>query len=315
MSQNCPFCAEPIEAGLEKCDKCGESLLKGAPCKHHPSSVVTGMCPDCHTYVCAECRPISTQICMHCGDEEVDASKHYELGEVMGLVFKDPDWVNHVLIGTGCFLGSFLFFPLFAFFGYRLRIIRQQWKKPNRTTLPTWDDFGELIVDGLKWWVCILMPAMIIMLTIGVVIGASIAVGASAGKGSAGQTVGIVGAILGYALLLIGMLGMAYVTPAIEEVYLRTGSVTSGLQFKRWWANISSDHVDYLIFFLYHYLITQILGAVGMIVCFVGIYVSIPWAYYTEGAMFGRRLAKKDQQAKQGKRDFDAEFDSEEARA
>lgn len=294
--QTCPFCAEPIEEGLERCPLCGESLLKGAPCKYHPDAVVTGACPDCGTYVCASCRDPQTLICTHCSGH-VDATKHYDLGEIVGLVFKDPEWVNHVLIGAGCLLGSFLFFPIFALLGYRLRIIRQQRQQPDMDTLPSWDGFGDLIGEGFKIWLAEVLPMACVVLPLyaGVFLFGGLAT--TLKRGSPEQLALFAVAGLCVLTAILAVLLLVYSLPAIEMEYIDSGSIGAGLRFKKVWKRITADPLDYLIFFLFHYLIQQVLSGLGVVLCFVGVYASAPWAMYTDGVLFGRYLAKKDAKA------------------
>ncbi len=297
---NCPFCAESIEEGADRCKHCGESLLKGSPCPLHPDQELIETCRACSTYVCMRCKNTGKETCDHCDSvpETINADKYYDFGIILGWVFKDPDWVSKVLLGTACLLGSIVIVPMFGLLGYWVRIVKQQRRDPTRDRLPTYDDFGALIGEGLKLWVAMLLPALIVLggfLAILVVAGGLLA--ASNGKGALAAAGGV-GLIGGYLALLIGVLAMAYVTPAIQMEYLDTGDLTSGLKFKRWWRRVADEPMEYFLLFVFHYVIRQILGAVGVVLCFVGVYASMPWSMYTEAALMGRYLAKQDQRKK-----------------
>jgi hypothetical protein len=297
---NCPFCAESIESDVDRCKHCGESLLKGSPCPLHPEQELIEACRGCGTYVCMRCKHVDTSTCDHCDQAPAvtNADEHYDFGVILGWVFKDPDWVSKVLLGTACLLGSIVVVPMFGLLGYWVRIVRQQRRNPTLERLPTFDDFGSLIREGLKFWVVMMLPAMIFLMSffaVAAVAGGLLA--ASNGKGAMAAAGGI-GMLVAYIALLVGALALAYVTPAIQMEYLDTGDLTSGLKLKRWWRRVADEPMEYFLLFVFHYVIRQILGTAGMILCFVGVYASIPWSMYAEAALMGRYLAKLDQRKK-----------------
>ena len=111
----------------------------------------------------------------------------------------------------------------------------------------------------------------------------------------------VIGLLLMYGVFFVGIFAFQYVQPAIELQYLETGAITSGLHLRSLWQRVSKDPVDYLLFFIYHYL-TNFLGALGMFACYIGMFVTMPWAIFTDGALMGRYLAKQDQERREGKR-------------
>jgi hypothetical protein len=295
VADRCPYCAEPLREAGERCPFCGESLLKGSPCKLHPKELIDATCKTCAEYVCLECRDVETGGCVHCQETQVDAKKHYDFGRILGAVTKDPDWVTHVLIGGACMLGGSLIVPLLILMGYRLRIVRGQRKRPDLDRLPDWSNVGELLDDGFKFVLAHMLPLLAALVPLGaaVVVGAilldeSNGHGAAAGVGLAL----VIGALCLYVLLA---LFYTYASPAIELEYLETGSPTCGFRLGALRRRMFTRAVDYLILFLFHYLIQQILSGLGIILCFVGIYFTAPWAMFADGILMGRYLAKEDQ--------------------
>jgi len=64
--------------------------------------------------------------------------------------FDGERWTNKVLVGAALGFGAMFFFPLaLPVSGYGLRIMRRT-AKGEPPSLPEWDDWGTLIVDGLK---------------------------------------------------------------------------------------------------------------------------------------------------------------------
>ncbi len=267
---SCPYCAEPLPAAdLEKCPLCGERLVAKAA-----------------------------------AGPQGDAVAEYELGRVLGWATRDPEWLSKVLIGAACMLGGFLVLPTLAMLGYKLRVARHQREHPGATPMPAWDDWGALIADGFRLWVATVLPGLAVGLAAGVLlsaVGGVVFLVASSGGGQGGggpppglQLAFMLGVFAFYGFIIVLSLLLMYVMPAIELEYLETESVLSGIRLGALWRRIASDPVEYLVMFVYHYLL-QLIGSLGAIACFVGMFFTVPWFLMTDGALLGRYLAKKRQ--------------------
>lgn len=247
----CPFCAEPVEKDALKCRACGESIGVA------PAAAGTMKDPT-------------------------------DPGELLGWVMKDPDWVTKVLVGAACALGAVVLVPMFALTGYKLRIARQQLDRPGATPLPGWEDFGELIVDGLKLTLSLLLLMMVIVTLFLVVIGAAIGIDVAI-SGQPGPITVMVG-MFGYLAFIFGVsMGMYVVMPAIEIEYLETGSVASALHLGALWRHITTRPADYFMLVVVNFL-CMMLGGLGAFACYVGMFITWPWALYTGGALVGRYM-------------------------
>ena len=71
------------------------------------------------------------------------------VGESFGFVFKDPRWVQKVIIGSIVVVASFFLVGVVLLAGYALRLARRV-RDEETLPLPEWDDWGDLLVDGLK---------------------------------------------------------------------------------------------------------------------------------------------------------------------
>lgn len=265
---SCPYCAEPLPAaGLEKCPLCGERLVAKAA-----------------------------------AGPQGDAVAEYELGRVVGWATQDPEWLSKVLIGAACMLGSFLFLPALALLGYKLRVARQQRDHPGATPMPAWDDWGALISDGFRLWVASVLPGLAVGLGAAALMGALggivyFVVGAGGGAGGPppGLQVAImVGVFAFYGLFILLSLVLMYLMPAIELEFLETESILSGVRLGALWRRVTTDPIEYLLLFVYHYLL-QLIGSLGAVACLIGVFLSMPWFFATDGALLGRYLAKKRQ--------------------
>jgi len=108
---------------------------------------------------------------------------------------ESDDWIVTVLIGGVLTLLSILIIPLFIVYGYLVRAIQANLNgKPEP---PTFGDWGELIVDGIKVVVVGLVYMFIPMIVFFVTVGSMVA--ALIGGGD-------VGAAIGFGTLIVGML-------------------------------------------------------------------------------------------------------------
>lgn len=238
---------------------------------------------------CSEDLPEGAAKCHHCGEalgERPSARPSDDLSEVLGWVFKDPNWVVKIVIGTACLFLSCLFVPLFALQGYKLRVARQQRRAPGAVPMPEWDDPGALIVDGLKEFVCVFLVVMLMLMGLGVVVAAGIGIDVAT-SGQPGPFTALF-AMLAYVGIFVFALGFNYVMPAIELELLETGSPLSSLHVGAIWRRITVRPGDYFLLFIYHF-VTQMIGGFLAIL----LYAPVTWSLYTQGALLGRYLAQQ----------------------
>lgn len=244
----CQYCSEEVEPGAAKCRHCGEPLVA----------------------------------------KKVDTRATDDLSAVVGWVFQDPNWVVKIIIGTASLLFGCVFFliPLFALSGFKLRIARQQRRAPGATPMPEWDDWGTLIVDGLKEFACMFSVTMLLLgsLTIVGLIGLAVDMVITGQPGL--FTAIMVG--VAYLGLFIGAFAMSYFVPAIELELLETGSPLSSFHFRSLWRRVTTRPGDYFLMFIYHFVV-QMIGGMGAIL----LYAPVVWGMYTQGAILGRYLAQQ----------------------
>jgi Sec-independent protein secretion pathway component TatC len=106
-----------------------------------------------------------------------------DIGKSFTFVFEDKDWITKILIAAAILLLGIIFswmllIPLILAYallsGYGVEILRQV-VRGDLDKLPEWDDWGALLIEGVKVIVIGLvyaLPLIIVALCLGVPIGA-----------------------------------------------------------------------------------------------------------------------------------------------
>lgn len=240
-------------------------------------------CPFCSEHIVE-----GTTKCPHCGEGLTPRPGRDggELSEVLGWVFRDPEWAIKIIIGTVCLLAGCLLAPLFALQGYKFRIARQQQRAPGATPMPGWDQPGALIWDGLKQTISMCILLLLLYASVGLLWALGFLVDlATTGQPGPFAAIGFMVFVAG---LAAGALCLTYFMPAIELEFLETGSPFASLHLGAVWRRVTTRPGDYFELFLYHFL-SQVIGG---LLSFL-LYAPVTWGMFTQGAILGRYLARQ----------------------
>lgn len=148
------------------------------------------------------------------------------ISEAIRYLNESDDAVTTVLLGGVMTLFAFLILPLFAVAGYLVRVLDRTARGDDEP--PVFDDWGELIVDGLKAsaiaFVYALVPTVVLVgfLLSGGLLGAS-------GSDVLG-TIGGIGIFAGLLVWLALSLLVAYAVPAALANFAETRRVGAGFE-------------------------------------------------------------------------------------
>ena len=123
--------------------------------------------------------------------------------EALTYPTESDDWIVTVLIGGVLTLLSILIIPAFIVYGYLVRAIRANLE--GEPEPPTFGDWGELVVDGIKvvvvGFVYMIVPIIVMSVTVGTAVLAIL----SGGEGGAAAGVGtlVVGMLASFVLALV----------------------------------------------------------------------------------------------------------------
>jgi hypothetical protein len=147
--------------------------------------------------------------------------------ETLTYPMEDDDWTVTVLIGGVLSLLSFLVVPGFFVYGYLVRAVRE--RADGATQPPAFDDWGDLLVDGIKAWVIGLVYMLVPLLVFGVTVGGSLFTMATGTRAGAGA--GLAGLLGGLAISFILSLVFGYIATAAIIHFACTGEFSAGFDF------------------------------------------------------------------------------------
>jgi hypothetical protein len=137
------------------------------------------------------------------------------LGESLRFPFQGDDWVRPFVIGSLCALGSFLIIPAIILYGYTLRMIRAG--ATGQTTPPRFEDWEELLIDGIKAYAVILVYTipltLVVFLFLTFVVGVGAITAGAVGSDAAFAGIGVV-TLVAVLVSIAVSLAVAYVLPA-----------------------------------------------------------------------------------------------------
>lgn len=157
-----------------------------------------------------------------------------DFGKAFTFFTQDPSWISKFAIGALIVLISplLLGLPIVLLVGYQLAQTRLVMEGETER-LPTWDNLGQLFMDGLNLTIALLVyssPALLLFcIGFGFTFLPAFSGSEEAAAAFAGISIGIW--ILMMCLVLIISLALAVVTPALNVQYVRYGTLGSLFRF------------------------------------------------------------------------------------
>lgn len=176
-----------------------------------------------------------------------------DIGKAFTFIAEDEKWVSKLGIGT---VISAIPFVNFAIFGYQVQIARNVWQGEKRP-LPTWNEFGKMFLDGLRFIAALFVYLLPVFLIYAVIMGAVFAFALSADTatydpgsgGSMDPFFGLPFMIMGLSMMCI--MPYTFLIYGLAPMFLiqiaRRGSVKACFDFREMWALLRAQPVNYLI--------------------------------------------------------------------
>lgn len=181
-----------------------------------------------------------------------------DFGELATFPMEDDDWLVKTLIGGVLVFLGFLFVPVLAVWGYAVETMRGA--VAGETGPPEFDDWGALIVDGLKAWV-VLLVYQIIPAVVGI---ALFVVFGLAGAGTDSAGLGFLGFFLGLAVWTLLSLVFGYFAMVGVVNFAVEGSL--GAAFDVGTVRSVALSSDYLMAWVFYIAISIVMSVVGSLI-------------------------------------------------
>ena len=215
-----------------------------------------------------------------------------DFGRCFTFITDDPDWVKKVLIGGAFVLASFLLVGAFFVAGYWSRFVKAVAAGQPRP-LPEWDDLGGIFSDGLRvvglYFVCWIGAFAVLLLLacpIGLAAGGLASLSSSDGAREALSALGGLGVFLVYGLFILLAFGISLVFPAAATRVVLKGDLSAGFDYRAVFGFVRLNLGNYLLS-LVVMILANFVAQFGAILCCVGVFPALFWAYLTLGYALG----------------------------
>lgn len=222
-----------------------------------------------------------------------------DIGKAFTFVFDDEDWIIKILIGAaillvGILLGILVIPAIVAgalLAGYSVEITRRV-IHGNPQALPEWDNWGDLLADGIKVIVIGIvyaLPVIILSICLGIPMG----ILAEDAEG----LVSLLSVLLSCFNFLWAIV-MSLLLPAAIAFYAAADELSAAFRFGEVFAFVRDNLKTYLITFLMSW-VASFVGGLGSLVCGVGLLVTSPYGWMVTGHLYGQAYLEAAGQAPQ----------------
>ena len=220
-----------------------------------------------------------------------------DIGKAFTFVFEDKDWIPKVLIGIGILVAglvlSWLVIPAIVagllVGGYSLEITRRVIRGDSEV-LPAWEDWGQLIIDGLQVALIGLVYALpIIILAIFVSVPMEVMADYAATRSGLGF-VEMLSVFVSVALSCFNFLWaivISLVLPAAIGRFAAEGELSSAFRFGEIIALVRDNLATYAITAVMVWA-TGIMAGLGLLLCLIGVFFTAVYAELVTGHLYGQ---------------------------
>ena len=201
-----------------------------------------------------------------------------DIGRSLTFATQDQDWIKKVLVGAVVGLIPIL---NIALLGYQLEIARRVYQGAE-LPLPDWDDMGGYWVRGLL----AALGALLWMLPLLAIVLCLLLVGFAAD--SSGSLAALLSFCVGAPLLVV--FGV-FIYPVVLGRYAVEGTFGAMFEFGEIAAEVRRAPAALLMYLLV-FIIAAFIAWVGVIACFIGVFVTSAYAYIVLGHALGQTYRK-----------------------
>ncbi|MBI5712782.1 MAG: DUF4013 domain-containing protein [Chloroflexi bacterium] len=224
-----------------------------------------------------------------------------EYGKAFTFAMEDPDWIKKLGIAAAivfvAIVGSvFLLIPTIAglllLSGYAVEIARRVINNEAKP-LPEWTDFGNLFKNGLFLAIALFvysLPSILLSVCAqsNSFLPAMLRGNVDRDIVEMAQTVTGVLALCCSCVQFIYSIFIGMLTPAVAGQVASKGTIGAAFDFKAVFGHLRAQPVVYLLVFLITAVAGFVLALVGMIVCGIGLFVTLPFATFVNAHLWGQ---------------------------
>lgn len=205
-----------------------------------------------------------------------------DFGRALSFIFKDPDWVSKVLIGSLFSALSMIAIGGIFLAGYVARLLRRS-ARGEPYPLPEWDDLGGMFVEGLHIigaYLVHVLPMFVIMM---------LAMVPAAILGSRGEepSPAILLVVLPISLLAsLGIFAILFYFPSALTRFALEQRFGAAFEVKKNWAFIRRNYGNYMMA-LVVFLVANFASQLGILAFCIGIFPATFWAMCAIGYALG----------------------------
>jgi len=206
----------------------------------------------------------------------MDTFSSSNLKKIFNYQFEDENWKKKLAIAGGLTLASFIIpiVPILALSGYMMKIIKQIVEGDGQPSLPEWEDWGNLILNGLK------LTAQAFVFTLPLILAFIIGYGSmflplilteiAAESGDAGaEGLGVIITMLGMGggyfmfglVTLLSVVMWFFQTVIIGHVAV-TEQFSAAFRFREWWRILRANTGEFLLAFVFVFGLTMLFSYV-----------------------------------------------------
>lgn len=201
-----------------------------------------------------------------------------------GYVFKDPDWVVKLVIGTVFVLLTPFMIGVPFMTGYMIRIIR--YRLEGKEGLPAWTNLGGMFVDGIKMvFVGFVYALPILIMGVGLAIVVTIV----------GEVDSDAGAFMGLLFLpfqglsMLYSLALVFIHPHIYHVIATDAPLRQAFQLKGYFKILKTEWSAVLVALLLIWL-AGVIAWFGIFIFIIGLFIGLAYVNMVTGDVYGRLL-------------------------
>jgi Protein of unknown function (DUF4013) len=206
-----------------------------------------------------------------------------DFGLAFSFPFQDEKWIEKIAIAA--VLSIIPFIGWFALLGWSIEIGRRV-INGEQEVLADWSDFGGMLALGFKAWLVSLIFAIPLIL-VWLPFGLTTAFFGSTDGDAAAAIISIISLCFICLAFAYSIALMFFVPASYGRLAASDGELGDALNLRAIWNMVSSAPGAYLIVLL-GYLVASFIASLGLIICFVGVFLTGAYAAAVSGHLFGQ---------------------------